>query len=126
PQIPGPVRRMAPKPRRTSLSSPIEKCPDARASGVVDSSQIRCTQDRASATAPRGRRRCGTYVPGMSKRRDLGLLLIGVFKLVHTVSLIAARLSVLLQLESNSVPTLVNWALHLRIDPDNKLIHALL
>lgn len=62
----------------------------------------------------------------MSKRSDLGLLMIGVFKLVKSASLIAVGVLVLLQLKGNSVRTLVDWALHLRIDPDNALIHALL
>jgi uncharacterized membrane protein (DUF2068 family) len=62
----------------------------------------------------------------MSKRRDRGLLLIGVFKLVKSALLIAVGVVVLLQLKSNSVRTLVDWALHLRIDPDNALIHAAL
>lgn len=62
---------------------------------------------------------------GMAPRHDRGLTLIGSFKLVKAVLLVAVGLGLLRLLKTkDEARTLEIWVEHLRIDPQNRLIHG--
>jgi uncharacterized membrane protein (DUF2068 family) len=62
----------------------------------------------------------------MAQRRDRGLVLIGVFKLLKSGLLLGAGVLLLMKLHGAAPDTIAGWARHLRIDPDNRLVHGLL
>jgi uncharacterized membrane protein (DUF2068 family) len=55
-----------------------------------------------------------------------GLILIGVFKLVKALLLIAAGIGALKLLHKDIAATLMHWVDILRVDPDNRFIHRIL
>ena len=62
----------------------------------------------------------------MARRSDRGLLLIGIFKLAKTALLVAVGVLLLLQVRGDAALGVVRLSQHLRIDPDDKLVHRLL
>ncbi len=58
--------------------------------------------------------------------RAIGLLLIGLFKLVKGLLLVAAGIGALELLHHDVAETLARWIAVLRVDPDNRFIHSLL
>jgi len=66
-------------------------------------------------------------VRGGSARRDSGgtpLVLIGAFKVVKAVMLIAVGIGALKLLHRDVATSVAHWVHALRVDPDNRLIHA--
>jgi uncharacterized membrane protein (DUF2068 family) len=62
----------------------------------------------------------------MAQRHDRGLVAIGSFKLVKAALLVAVGLGLLRLLRvDDAAYTLETWIEHLRIDPQNRLIHGL-
>jgi uncharacterized membrane protein (DUF2068 family) len=65
----------------------------------------------------------------MNKERqksDRTLLLIALFKLIKGVSLIVVGIGALKLLHRDVADTVAQWVNALRVDPDNKFVHALL
>jgi uncharacterized membrane protein (DUF2068 family) len=56
---------------------------------------------------------------------DKGIVLIGIFKLVKGVLLLAAAIGVLTLLHKNVAKVLQHWSDAFRVDPDNRYIHSL-
>lgn len=63
-----------------------------------------------------------------SKRSEAapGLILIGLFKLVKAVALIAVGIGALRFLHKDLAQSLAHWVEVLRVDPDNRFIHPIL
>ncbi len=57
---------------------------------------------------------------------DKWILLIGVFKLVKAAILFAAGFGILRLLHKDIATVLIHWVDVLRVDPDNRYIHAVL
>jgi uncharacterized membrane protein (DUF2068 family) len=64
--------------------------------------------------------------PAKGAKRDNGLLLIGLFKLVKGVGLLIAGFGLLRQLHRDVAETVLHWIEVLRVDPDNRFIHQAL
>jgi uncharacterized membrane protein (DUF2068 family) len=62
----------------------------------------------------------------VAARRDKGLILIGLFKLAKAALLTCVGVLLLLQLRGDGAHAMVVLARHLRVDPNNALIHGLL
>jgi uncharacterized membrane protein (DUF2068 family) len=62
----------------------------------------------------------------MAERRDRGLVLIGIFKLIKAALLVCTGVLLLLHLDGDAPRTVAKWAERLRIDPHNTLIHGLI
>ena len=64
----------------------------------------------------------------VSKRREsgAGILLIGVFKLVKALGLIAVGVGALKFLHKDLASAVLHWIEVLRVDPDNRFIHRIL
>ena len=63
-----------------------------------------------------------------SKRREsaTGLILIGLFKLVKALALIAVGIGALKYLHKDLAASVMRWVDVLRVDPDNRFIHPIL
>ena len=61
-----------------------------------------------------------------TERSPAGILLIGLFKLLKGVLLIAVGIGALELLHKNMADVITHWAEILRVDPDNRFIHPLL
>jgi uncharacterized membrane protein (DUF2068 family) len=61
-----------------------------------------------------------------SKSSSFVLVLIGVFKLVKALLLIAVGIGAIKFLHKDVVSTVMHWTQVLRVDPDNRFVHGLL
>jgi uncharacterized membrane protein (DUF2068 family) len=60
------------------------------------------------------------------KSSSTGIVLIGLFKLVKAILLIAAGIGALNLLHKNVADSVTQWINVLRVDPDNRFIHRIL
>src|SRR5437763_1161953 len=65
-----------------------------------------------------------SVVKPRSRSSSVPLLLIGVFKLVKALLLIAVGIGALKFLHRDLSATVMHWTRVLRVDPDNRFIHA--
>ena len=62
----------------------------------------------------------------MNRPRDTGLLLIAAFKLAKGLLLVAAGIGALRLLHRDVAAVAAHWIAVIRVDPDNRYIHALM
>jgi uncharacterized membrane protein (DUF2068 family) len=62
----------------------------------------------------------------MKRRSEAGILLIGVFKLVKGILLVAVGVGALKLLHKDVAAVVDHWVEVLRVDPDNRFIHRVL
>jgi uncharacterized membrane protein (DUF2068 family) len=62
----------------------------------------------------------------MARRQRTGLVLIGVFKLLKAALLVLAALGLFSVAKDHTATPIEHWIAWLRIDPNNRLIHAAL
>ncbi len=69
------------------------------------------------------RKKAGARAPSRGRG---GLVLIGIYRLIEGLFLVAAGIGALRLLKGNYQDTLTHWVHVLRIDPDNHYIHGML